>query len=74
LAIIGAVGSFVVSVLPLSVIATGTALDVIVLITGLGFAVLSIAGVLLLAAAGVIKVVESSRQGRGSVETETPSG
>jgi hypothetical protein len=76
LTIIGAVGSFLISVLPLSVIAAGTALDVIVLITGLGFVVLSIAGVLLLAAAGVIKVVQSSRQARGSVEKEpeTPSG
>ena len=58
----------------MSLVAKGTVLDVIVLITWLGVAGLAIAGVLLLAAAGIIKVLEASRQGRESTETEILPG
>lgn len=74
LAALGAAGVFVLSVLAVSLVAKGTVLDVIVLITWLGVAGLAIASVLLIAAAGIIKVVEPSRQGRDSSETETQSG
>jgi hypothetical protein len=68
LAILGAAGMFVLSVLAVSLVAKGTVLDVIVLITWLGVAGLSLAGVLLLVAAGFIRVVESSRRGREPTE------
>jgi hypothetical protein len=74
MAALGAAGVFVLSVLAVSLVAKGTVLDVIVLITWLGVAGLAIASVLLLAAAGIIKGIEASRQGRDRSETVTQSG
>jgi hypothetical protein len=66
LTLLGAAGSFVLSLLLVAIVAEGTVVDVIVLIAWLGAAVMSIAGVLLIAAAGITRAAGASAQARST--------
>lgn len=69
LALLGAAGSFVLSTLLVSIVSRGTVVDVFVLIAWLGVVALSIAGILLLAAAGITKAAGARVQTRTSTNS-----
>lgn len=66
LAFVGAAVSLALSVLVISAIGQSAVLDVVGLILWVGVAMMSIAGTILLATAGILKAVDVGRQARSS--------